>query len=217
LNKSPFIGYYGFWVILTYLSILSAVVGIYFAFEGNIKTAIVCMMFSGLCDTFDGRVANLKKRNNMQLYFGIQIDAMADLISFGILPAVILYSIGQNNNSFGITNTIIPAIYVLAAFIRLAYFTASEAESKGDNGKRAYFEGLPTTSVALLIPLGYSLCKVLQASFLTVFSVMFAIISVLFILRVKIPKPQMRTQIFFCLTGLAILIIMQIIGSKFNG
>ena len=217
MKKPPFIGYYDYWVVLTYFSILSAVVGIYFAFDGNIKYAIFCMMFSGLCDTFDGRVASLKKRDNVQLNFGVQIDGMADLISFGVLPAAMLYSLGQINGSFGITNAIIPAIYVLAAFIRLAYFTATEAESKDDNGKREYFEGLPTTSVALLIPIVYSLSNVLQASLFSVFSVMLAVISVLFVLRVKVPKPSMRTQIILCLAGVAILISMQIIGGILNG
>jgi len=216
MKKLLFIGFFGYWVILTYLSILSAVIGIYFAFNGNIKSAIICMMFSGLCDTFDGRVASLKKRNNIQLNFGVQIDAMADLISFGTLPAAILYSLGQSSGSFGIANAIIPSMYVLAAFIRLAYFTATEAESQDDNGKRAYFEGLPTTSVALLIPIVFSVCNVIQASLFIVFSVMLAIISVLFVLKVKIRKPRMRTQIILCLTGLAILIIMQFIGGILN-
>ena len=217
MRKSPLIWFYGYWVVLTYLSILSAVAGMYFAFDGNIKTAIVCMMFSGLCDTFDGRVASLKKRNNVQLNFGVQIDAMADLISFGVLPAAMLYSLGQSNGFFGIANAVIPAIYVLAALIRLAYFTATEAEQKGDNGKRTYFEGLPTTSAALLIPVVYSVCNVIGAFLFPVFSVMLAAISVLFVLRIKIPKPKMRTQIILCLAGLSILIIMQIIGGILNG
>jgi len=213
-EKNPIIGYYDYWVVLTYLSIISAVVGIYYAFDGNIKTAILCMMFSGLCDTFDGRVASLKKRNRIQLNFGVQIDAMADLISFGALPAAMLYALGQAGGSFGITNAIIPAIYVLAALIRLAYFNATEAEQKDDNGKRRYFEGLPTTSVALLIPLMYSLCNILGASLYAAFSIMLAVISVLFVLRVKIPKPKMRTQIILCFVGLAVLSAMYLIGGK---
>ena len=217
MKKSPFIGYYDYWVALTYFSILSAVTGIYFAFNGNIKTAILCMMFSGLCDTFDGRVASLKKRNNVQLNFGVQIDAMADLISFGALPAAILYSLGQSNGSYGIANAVIPAIYVLAALIRLAYFNATEAEQKNGNGKRDYFEGLPTTSVALLIPIAYSVCNVFGAPLFIVFSVMLAIISVLFVLRVRIPKPRMKTQIILCLAGLLILFILWFFGGNMNG
>ena len=215
MKKSPFIGYYDYWVALTYFSILSAVIGVYFAFEGNIKAAIICMMFSGLFDTFDGRVASLKKRDSIQLSFGIQIDGMADLISFGVLPATILFSLGRDSGSFGITHAIIPAIYVLATFIRLAYFTATETTSENTNGGRAYFEGLPTTSVALLIPIVFSICYVIQAPLFMVFSIMLAIISVLFVLRVKIPKPRMKMQIVLCLIGVGVLIAMQILGGIF--
>jgi len=208
LKKSLFIGYYGYWVALTYLSIISAVAGIYFAFNGDIKTAILCMMFSGLCDTFDGRVASLKKRDGVQLSFGMQIDAMADLISFGALPAAMLYSLGQSRGSFGLTDAVIPVIYVLTALIRLAYFNATEMEQKSDNGKRAYYEGLPTTTVALIIPIMYSACNFLRVPHFLVFSVMFAIISVLFVFRMKIPKPKISTQVILCLAGLFMFIIM---------
>ena len=208
LKKALFIGYYGYWVALTYLSIISAVAGIYFAFSGEIKTAILCMMFSGLCDTFDGRVASLKKRDSVQLSFGIQIDAMADLISFGVLPAAMLYSLGQSHGSFGIIDTVIPIIYVLTAVIRLAYFNATEMEEKDENGKRAYYEGLTTTSVALIIPIMYSACNFFRISHFFVFSVMLAIISILFVLKMKIPKPKIKTQIILCLAGLFMTIIM---------
>ena len=218
MNKFPLIGYYGYWVILTYLSVLSATIGIYFAFTGNIRHAIILMMVSGICDTFDGRIANLKKRDNMQSNFGAQIDAMADLIAFGVLPAVILYSIGQRYEPYGgALNVIIPSIYVLAAFIRLAYFTATETEQKRGTGKRKYFDGLPTTSVALLIPVVYSVCNVLRAPVFIVFNVMFIAVAALFVLNIKIPKPRLRTQIILSFIGLLILTIMYFIGESMNG
>lgn len=86
------IGYYGFWVVLTYLSVASAVVGMHFALGGNIRYALFCLMISGVCDTLDGRVANLKERTDRQKNYGVQIDALADIISFGVLPVVIGYA-----------------------------------------------------------------------------------------------------------------------------
>ena len=217
MNKLPFIGYYGYWVILTYLSIISAIVGIYFVFGENIRYAIICMMISGVCDTFDGRVAKLKKRDSVQFNFGVQIDAMADLISFGVLPAVILYSLGQSDSVYGVLHIIIPVIYVLTAFIRLAYFTATEVEQINKNEKRTYFEGLPTTSVALIIPIIYSICNVMQASFFTALNIAMAVISVLFVLKIRIRKPKTRTQVILCVTGFLILVIMYIVGGSING
>lgn len=217
MRKSPFIGYYGYWVVLTYLSVLSAVVGIFFAFNGNLLISVICLMISGLCDTFDGWVASKKDMDNLQVNYGIQIDAMADLISFGVLPATMLFSLGQNYDGLaGIVVIIIPGIYVLAALIRLAYFNATKAAQKGDN-TREYFEGLPTTSVALFTPIVLSVCNVFQVPFFPVFSAMLAVVSVLFVLRTKVPKPRMKEQIILCLVGLIILIALHIIRGLISG
>ena len=84
------IGFYDYTVILTYLSLLSAVTGIGLAVAHHPLLAILCLMFSGLCDMFDGRVARTKKnRTAEQKGFGIQIDSLCDIVAFGILPAVI--------------------------------------------------------------------------------------------------------------------------------
>ena len=78
-KRRPIIGYYRFWVILTYLSAVSAVVGMYFALSGNIGLAVICLMFCGFCDMLDGPAARRKKRNEREKSYGIQIDALADL------------------------------------------------------------------------------------------------------------------------------------------
>lgn len=81
------IGFYDYTVILTYLSLLSAVTGIGLAVARHPLLAILCLMFSGLCDMFDGRVARTKKnRTAEQKGFGIQIDSLCDIVAFGILP-----------------------------------------------------------------------------------------------------------------------------------
>jgi len=106
----------------------------------------------------------LEKRNDDEKKYGIQIDALADIVSFGILPTIIgfaIYSdaIFQNNDIFSIViNIIIFSSYVLAALIRLAYFNVGEMKLQDNNVSREYYEGLPVTSVALIIPLVYSIC-----------------------------------------------------------
>ena len=56
-----FIGFYNYTVILTYMSLISGVVGMRFASLGRIGAAILCLAFSGVCDLFDGAVARTKK------------------------------------------------------------------------------------------------------------------------------------------------------------
>ena len=215
-NLQIIIGYYGYWVKLTYLGVISAVLGIQFALDGKISYALVCLMISGLCDTLDGRVARLKKnRTDTEKSYGIQIDSLADILSFGILPVVIGYAAGPYSlaldyGSFEmLINPITISMYLLAALIRLAYFNVNEMDLLSKNEKSAYFEGLPVTSVALIIPIIYSICVYFHISFSAVYHILLIILSVAFVLKIKISKPTGRFQLFLCLIGL--LVIMYII------
>lgn len=90
-KKKMLLGFYDYTVILTYTGMLSAFAGILFSINSNFKAAIICLMFAGFCDMFDGAVASTKERTKNEKRFGIQIDSMSDIISFGILPAVFIY------------------------------------------------------------------------------------------------------------------------------
>ena len=82
------IGYYNYTVWLTYLSLISAALGIGASLHGigHPYIGIFFLMLSGLCDAFDGRVARRKKdRTEEEKKFGIQIDSLADLVAFGVL------------------------------------------------------------------------------------------------------------------------------------
>ena len=92
----PMLGIYNYTVILTYLGMLSGFAGILFLLNGNVRGALICLMISGVCDMFDGKVASTKKdRTRSEKRFGIQIDSLSDLICFGVLPALIVYSVGR--------------------------------------------------------------------------------------------------------------------------
>ena len=90
-----FIGKYDKSVIVTYLGVLSTMIGIYFVFGTNtvrITGAIICLMVSGICDLFDGKVARMcKNRTDQDKKYGIQIDSLTDMISFIAYPIIILY------------------------------------------------------------------------------------------------------------------------------
>ena len=203
--RKTFLGYYGYWVILTYLSIISGATGIYMAISGHVGWAVLCMMISGICDMFDGPVAKLKKnRTDREKGFGIQIDSLADLISFGVLPVMIGYAIGT---PFGVAmGIIIAAAYILTALIRLAYFNVIEAELTSRGECRKFYEGLPVTTVALILPLIYALCSYFNPAALAItYTVFLIVISVAFIARFRIPKLRGRYLIIFVLMGLPIV------------
>lgn len=212
--KDKVIGYYGYWVYLTYLSVISAIVGIYFAISGNIFLSIVCLMISGVCDMFDGTVAKTKKRNNDEKKYGIQIDALADIVSFGVLPIAIGFAIYsnilfENKDIFSIIiNITIFSSYVLAALIRLAYFNVQEMKLQDNNVSRQYYEGLPVTSVALIIPLVYCICIIFNVQLDIVFNKLYLIILLLFISKVRIPKIKGKKLFILLFIGLILFILM---------
>ena len=86
------IGFFDYTTVLTYASLVSAVLGIVFSFSGDGHPFIgsFFLLFCGLCDAFDGKVARTKKnRTEREKNFGIQIDSLCDVIAFGVLPGCI--------------------------------------------------------------------------------------------------------------------------------
>ena len=213
-RKKPIIGYYGTWVTLTYLSIVSAVLGMFLALMGYIGFAVICLMICGLCDMFDGTVARMRDRTKDQESYGIQIDALADIVSFGVFPVVLGYSAGiyqifPNIPSLGIIISMgVSAIYILAALIRLAYFNVIEIKLHNNGGRRMHYEGMPVTFVAILIPLVYAISLVYDIALAGVYNVTLFIIAVAFVVKVKIPKVRGRYLIIFLLIGLPIAIYL---------
>lgn len=105
--------------ICSLLGLLSAVLGIYFAIVGNFPAAIIGVLWAVLFDWYDGIIARkLKGRTKVQGAFGSQLDSMIDIVSFGMLPAILLLSYGNYNVWF------IPGAFVIIATnaIRLSYF-----------------------------------------------------------------------------------------------
>lgn len=198
------IGFYDYTVWLTYLGFLSGLVGIINAFSGHSFLAIFCLMFSGLCDMFDGKVARTKERRSKdEKTFGMQIDSLSDLVCFGVLPASIAFSIGINRLYF------LPIIlfYPLAALIRLAYFNMLEINRNSDSPVK-FYTGLPVTSSALIFPFIYIFRKFLGKYFIFIYGLTLLIVGLLFISKFKIKKPRVKTMILFILLGIVEIIVI---------
>ncbi len=205
------IGYYNYTVILTYMSLISSVLGMFFAMGmgGAVhpEYAIICLMVSGLCDMFDGKVARTKKnRSESEKQFGIQIDSLCDAVCFGVLPSIIGYSVGMKS-WFDVP---VLVLFPLCAVIRLAYFNVAEEERQKQTSEvRKVYEGLPVTSVALILPLLYSFHKDIGKEwFPTIYGSALLIIAFAFITRFKVKKPTMKTMMTFIGIGFIELVWM---------
>lgn len=196
------VGFYNYTVILTYLGVVSAVLGIGLSMYGHTSMAVVCLMVSGFCDLFDGSIARTRTRTESELKFGIQIDSLADMICFGVLPVAIGFSIGLTKWY----EAVALVIYVLAALIRLAYYNVTEDELEFcENKQRTYYDGLPVTTVAILIPLIYTLRPVMKSGFLFLYAMCLLLTAAAFLAKVKVRKLGMKGMIVAAFCGLAVL------------
>ena len=228
------IGVYDYTVILTYLSLISGVVGIIVTMTGlgHPYYGVMFLMTSGILDAFDGKVARTKKdRSDLEINFGIQIDSLSDLIAFGVLPAAI--GVSQLRRSGIFTEIVrrkdyegsiwvliilltIAVFYVLAALIRLAYFNATQEEREREAEKtgHSYFLGVPVTTAALVFPLTLIIHYYTKADLTFFYFFMMLITSIAFIMNIKIRKPGKRGLAVMIAIGLCelILTILVILG-----
>ena len=180
------IGFYDYTVILTYLSLLSGLIGMKNAADGRFGAAMVCLLVSGVCDLFDGAVARTKKgRTEDEKNFGIQLDSLCDIVCFGVFPAVFLYCSGMDS-WFGIA---ILLLYVLCALIRLAFFNVLEIKrQRSEGGCAKEYRGLPVTSAAIIFPVMYVIGLAAPQISLGLYYGAALLMSVLFIADFRVPK-----------------------------
>ena len=180
-------GFYSYTVVLTYLGLASAAMGMILTFQGFAKYALFCLAFSGLCDMFDGKVARLKKdRTEDEKRFGIQIDSLCDVVCFGAFPMILCYSIGMRGPA-GIS---ILVFYLIAGVIRLAFFNVMEEKRQDETDEaRKYYQGLPITSIAIILPLFCTLRPLLGHRFLSELHICILTVGLLFIINFPLRKP----------------------------
>src|SRR5436853_914188 len=116
----------------------------------NFYRAAVAVFFGNFFDAFDGRVARLTKT---QSDFGVELDSLADVITFGVAPAILVYKWALYG--LGTTGIIISGIYASCGAIRLARFNVL---AHTEAGVQRFFVGLPIplaagTLVSLVIAL----------------------------------------------------------------
>ena len=127
--------------ILTTFGLFSGFFAIILATKGQYTEAAIAIFVAMLWDGLDGRVARLA---NTQSEFGAQYDSMADMLSFGIAPALLIYF--WQLSDVGKIGWLAAFIYVTAGALRLARFNTQI----GIEDKR-YFQGLPSPAAAALV------------------------------------------------------------------
>ena len=198
------IGFYNYTVLLTYFSLISGTLGIMISLSGQGHPFIGAffLLFSGLCDAFDGKVARTKSdRTERERKYGIQIDSLSDLIAFGVLPASIGAAMfrrlsiekGRISRSYTVLLFAVIAVYVLSAMIRLAYYNVSEEErQQKETEVRHHYLGLPVTSASLIFPTVLLIHYLVPEDITPIYLAVMVFTAFLFLTKIKITKPGLR-------------------------
>jgi CDP-diacylglycerol---serine O-phosphatidyltransferase len=110
-----------------------------------IVVAMLLLPVAGVFDYLDGSVARWRRKNTA---LGAQLDSLADLISFGVAPAVLAYALGLR----GGWDAVVLVYFVSCGLSRLARYNVTASTLADSTGKVRYFEGTPIpTSVALVM------------------------------------------------------------------
>lgn len=112
--------------------------------HGLLVYAFALLPVALVCDVADGRVARLRHESSP---LGQELDSLADLVSFGVAPAVIGFALGMS----GGWDSLILAFFVACGISRLARYNATAASLSDDSGKVKYFEGTPIPSSLLIV------------------------------------------------------------------
>lgn len=204
--RTPFIGIYNPTIVLTYIGAYISIVGIGLMFTdvGHDKVRVmsavmILLSISGICDLFDGRVASMFDRNDLEKRFGIQLDSMVDTVSFVVLPSLaILFVTGLSWHSI-----LVISFYSFAGIMRLSFSNAMSHEG------RDYFLGMPVTFVSVVFPI-ITLVSVLTdpAIMAPLFELGGVVTGTLFILRIRFNRVKLLGALIWSSASLVTIALL---------
>jgi len=188
---------------ITLIGVCIGLTSIKFAIDGKFAIAIIAILFAGLMDALDGRIARLIKGTSKM---GKELDSLGDVVSFGVAPALIMYFWNlQYLDKFG---WFVCLIYVVCVALRLARFNVNSEEEP--SWKDNFFEGMPSPAggVVVLMPLVLSFSGYgelfFQVNYDLLVPIFFIVVSVLLIStiptysfkRIVIPRTMTKFLLF---------------------
>ncbi len=139
--------------IVTLLGLCAGITAIKFALAGNWQGAVAAILVASLLDVLDGGMARLLGAHSN---FGAELDSLSDMVSFGVAPAVLLYTWVMREA--GTLGWALILMFCICCALRLARFnTALDTEDRPPWASR-YFTGVPTPAGAglVMLPLAFS-------------------------------------------------------------
>lgn len=159
--------------IVTLVALCSGVSAVKFALAGQMDFAATAILVSAILDGLDGQIARALRGASS---FGAELDSLADLVNFGVAPALVIYV--WSLNELGSLGWFACLIFIIAMALRLARFNVSNNLTDQNPSKeetildqkqtapKAYFVGIPAPAAALLalMPLYFELTGYIEQS-----------------------------------------------------
>ena len=123
---------------ITSMNLLSGIMGVIFALEGHLEWALPMMVLAAVFDFCDGLAARLLDAHSP---IGGELDSLADLVSFGVLPSLMLYKVMPADAPVAVR--FLPLFVAVMSAVRLAKFNVDDRQTLD-------FLGLPTPSCAMV-------------------------------------------------------------------
>ena len=128
--------------LFTFFSLTLGLTALKFAIESKWQISVSLVVFASFLDNIDGKIARLLKSNSN---FGVELDSLSDLISFGVTPAIIVYLWSKSLMIDGVWAMVI--FYAICSSSRLAKFNITSHENKSETDIR-FFSGISTPAAA---------------------------------------------------------------------
>ena len=128
--------------LFTFFSLTLGLTALKFAIESKWQISVSLIVFASFLDNIDGKIARLLKSNSN---FGVELDSLSDLISFGVTPAIIVYLWSKSLMIDGVWAMVI--FYAICSSSRLAKFNITSHENKSEKDIR-FFSGISTPAAA---------------------------------------------------------------------
>jgi CDP-diacylglycerol--serine O-phosphatidyltransferase len=173
---------------LTLLGLCSGATAIRFALEQDWRRAVAAIFCAMLFDMLDGRAARWLGADSR---FGVQLDSLADLVSFGLAPAVLTYtwSLSQMDTA----GWIAALIFCACSALRLARFNIQAARDEGASQSHPYFTGLPTPAAACVMLLPLLLSFEFSSEIFRLPAISLVLIGITSVLMVsRVPTPSLK-------------------------
>lgn len=199
-----FLGFYNLANFMTLLGLASSVTAIFAAMALEFKWAVLLFAFAGVCDALDGKFARnrLDSGDPRKAVYGMMLDSLCDLVSFGATPCVIAYAFGNKSAA----DLVIYLFFITCGCIRLAYYNTRALCS---DGKARGFVGVPITTSVIAFPFIIMLAMFVPPLVVGfILRAFFVVLGLLFIFKVKVNRLSAKAIVISVLIAAAAIAIM---------